>query len=165
MKKSLVLIITLLLVIPLTVSAADVKTLDSTVEGKTIKFSGTTEDGITAVMCHLYDASDADVDKLSYPVDANAFDGEFTVTDDGEYKVSCARYEGGETTVSEVTVGDVQVTPTSNTEEETADKDTSKGNAVKTYDAIKTYVTLAAGAILIIAGSVLVIKRKKVKNN
>ena len=166
MKKTMILIFVLLLIIPLTVNAEKVTSLETTVEGKTIKFTGTT-DNLTAVACHLYSSSDEDLNQYSYAVDQNSFSGEFEVTADGVYKVSCARYEGGEITTEEVTVGDVTENNTEEaTEEEaTADKDTSKGKAVKTYDAIKTYVTLAAGAILIIAGALLVIKKRETKKN
>ena len=165
MKKTMILIFVLLLIIPLTVNAEKVTSLETTVEGKTIKFTGTT-DNLTAVACHLYSSSDEDLNQYSYAVDQNSFSGEFEVTEDGVYKVSCARYEGGEITTEEVTVGDVSEDNTEEaTEEAAADKDTSKGKAVKTYDAIKTYVTLAAGAILIIVGALLVIRKRETKKN
>jgi len=165
MKKTMVLIFVLLLIIPLTVNAEKVTSLETTVEGQTIKFTGTTEDGITAVACHLFNSDDEDLNQYSYPVDQNSFNGEFDVTEDGVYKVLCAKYEGGEITSEEVTVGDVEeeVTEDEETTEEVS-KDTSKGNPVKTYDNIKTYVKIAAGALVLIAGALIFIKKKEIKN-
>lgn len=106
MKKVLLAII---LLIPFSVFAAPaVLTLDATVEGSTINYKGTIEDGSFAVMCKLYDASDDELDILSSSVDTNAFEGAFTVTQNGKYKVSCANYEGGDVKTVEVEVKDTK---------------------------------------------------------
>ena len=111
MKKFLLIIVTLL-VIPFIVNAASFKvlTLETEASEKTINYSGTTENGATAVMCKLYDSTNKEVDKLSSSVDDSKFSGSFTVSDNGDYVVACANYEGGEIKKATISV-------TSNTEE------------------------------------------------
>ena len=70
------------------------------------------EDGSYAVMCKLYKGEE-ELDLLSSAVDSNNFEGEFTVTSNGEYKVACANYEGGEITEKKVEVTEVKNPKTS----------------------------------------------------
>ena len=154
MKKLLTLIITLIMIIPFAVNAAtspNVKTVDATVSGATIKYTGTTEDGIYAVMCKLFDKDNNEVDLLSSAVDSNAFSGELTATATGDYKVSCARYEGGDIVSADVKVESVPAT-----------EETTK--TVPTGDNVKTYVIIAMVSIIAIAGATVYLK-KRVKNN
>ena len=96
MKKLGILL--LLFVFPMVVNAAsiNVKSLDASASGKAIKYSGEMESGSVAVMCKLYNGEDTEVDYLSSSVVSSKFEGTFTVSDAGKYKVSCANYEGGE---------------------------------------------------------------------
>jgi len=106
MKKLKLFILTLLLILPfsvLAISYPKVLTLTAEVDGNKINYSGTIENGSHAVMCKLYNSQDEEIDKLSVAVNNFEFEGMFTTTTTGNYKVACANYEGGEiktTTVS-----------------------------------------------------------------
>ncbi len=106
MKKLKLFIVSVLLLIPFTVNAAEPKvtSLDAKVSKNEITYNGTMEDGSTAVMCKLYDSKSNEIDLLSTQVDSNKFEGSFTVSSKGTYKVSCANYEGGEITEKTVEV-------------------------------------------------------------
>lgn len=106
MKKIMFLLVALFIV-PTCILAAtspEITKLDATVSGKDIKYNGETTDGAYAVMCKLFSDKDEELDLLSSPVSENKFDGSFTVTDNGEYKVACAIYEGGEFKTVDVSV-------------------------------------------------------------
>ena len=110
MKKLKYLIFSLLLIIPLCVFAAEqpkVTKLETNVEGKNISYNGTMETGSHAVMCKLYSDS-TEINKISLPVDSGKFNGSFTVTEIGEYKISCANYEGGAIKEVTATVADAK---------------------------------------------------------
>ena len=143
MKKFNLLILTVLLIVPFYVKAAttlNVLTVEAEVKGSTITYNGTTEDGVYAVMCKLYNADKEEIDLLSSAVDNKKFNGEFTVSKKGEYKVACANYDGGEIKEAEVTV---------------------KQDNPKTYDAgIIGYAILIAVCVIGIVGIVIYMKRK-----
>lgn len=97
-KNIILITIVFIVVAPLIrVSAAtsDVKTVSATISGTTISYSGTTDSGVVAVTCKLLDSSSNEIDLLSSAVSSNSFTGTFNVTTAGEYKVSCANYDGG----------------------------------------------------------------------
>ncbi len=99
MKKSILFILTILLTLPfsvLAISYPKVLTLTADTDGNKINYSGTIEDGSHAVMCKLYNSQDEEIDKLSAAVNNSKFEGMFTTTTTGNYKVACANYEGGE---------------------------------------------------------------------
>ena len=148
MKKILTFIIGLIIFIPFSVKAIAVKTLDATISGNTISYNGTIEDGSYAVMCKLLDKDSNEIDMLSTAVNSNKFEGTFTVESNGDYKVSCANYEGGD-----IKTVDVKV--------ETAAETTKN---VPTGDNVKTYVIVAIASIIAIAGATVYLK-KRVKNN
>ena len=152
MKKILVILVTILF-IPFTVKAAtpNVKDLEAIIDGTAITYNGTMEDGSYAVMCKLLDKDSNELDMLSSAVDSNAFNGTFTVETAGDYKVSCANYEGG----------DIKVVDVKSTTDETV---TNDAKPVPTSDNIKTYVIVAISSILVIASATMYLKRK-VKNN
>ena len=141
----------MLFILPLSVSAAsvNVKTLDAATEGKTIKYNGKMEDGSVAVMCKLYNGEE-EIDYLSSAVDSNKFEGSFTVTSDGTYKVACANYEGGEFKSTEVVV-----------KEETTEEE-KKESTPNTYDNILSIVAIAGISLATLVGITLYI-RKEVK--
>jgi hypothetical protein len=141
----------MLFILPLSVSAAsvNVKSLDATTEGKTIKYNGEMEDGSVAVMCKLYNGEE-EIDYLSSAVDSNKFEGSFTVTSDGTYKVACANYEGGEFKSTDVVV-----------KEETTEEE-KKESTPNTYDNILSIVAIAGISLAILVGITLYI-RKEVK--
>lgn len=105
MKKSIFVLIIGLIVLPFTVFAATsgVKTLDAVSTNTGIRFNGTTDDGILAASCTLYDKDNNDIDFVSVPVSSNAFEGTFTIAN-GKYTVKCANYDGGTIVEKEVTV-------------------------------------------------------------
>lgn len=141
----------MLFILPLSVSAAsvNVKSLDATTEGKTIKYNGEMEDGSVAVMCKLYNGEE-EIDYLSSAVDSNKFEGSFTVTSDGTYKVACANYEGGEFKSTDVVV-----------KEETTEEE-KKESTPNTYDNILSIVAIAGISLATLVGITLYI-RKEVK--
>ena len=117
MRKIMFLLVALFIV-PTCIFAAtspEVIKLDATVSGKDIKYNGETTDGAYAVMCKLFSDKDEELDLLSSPVSENKFDGSFTVIDNGEYKVACAIYEGGEfktvdvNNLSEISIEDLNL--------------------------------------------------------
>ena len=103
MKK---VIFALLLMLPLTVFAAEPKvlTVSASANGGTVSYTGTTEDGLSSVMCRLIDKDGEVADRLSTAVENNEFVGSFTNVSNGEYEVACARYEGGDVVKNSVTV-------------------------------------------------------------
>lgn len=107
MKKISLFIVSILLIIPFTVSAAEYKVveLNASSENTTIKYDGIMEAGSTAVMCKLYDSSSNELDYFSSAVDNTKFNGTFTAPKDGKYIVKCANYEGGDLKEATVTVG------------------------------------------------------------
>ena len=110
MKKYSLLIIALLLMVPMFVFAATeprVLTVTPEAKGSTVLYTGTTEDGVTAVMCKLY-AEDEEIDMLSSAVEDKKFEGSFEGVKAGKYTVSCAKYEGGEVVKADVTVEEVK---------------------------------------------------------
>lgn len=147
MKKLLVMFT--LLFVPLAVFAAEepkVLTVTAEVEGSTIKYKGTTEDGITAVMCKLFDTTENAVDQLSSAVDAKTFEAAFENVEKGTYKVACARYEGGDFVTSEEVAVET-VAPTNNPQ---------------TYDSgILTYIIILVVSVAFIVGAVIFLKKKK----
>ena len=149
MKKISLLVLTILLLLPITIFAATtprVLTVDAEADGSTINYKGTTEDGVYAVMCKLYDSSDNEMDLLSSSVDSKEFKGSFSNVAAGDYKVSCARYEGGEIVSDDVMVaGDVTANP-------------------KTSDNVLTYVLILVVALAgVIGGTLYIRKTKKLK--
>ena len=147
MKKYLLSLIVLLIFPVVAFAAPKVLTVDSKADGYKISYTGTAEDGVTAVMCKVLDEEDNEVDMLSSAVDKNKFEGEFEVTVSGDYKVACAKYEGGAIVTSKVTV----------------DVNTDDIDNAKTFDAgITTSLILLAVSSIGIA-AVLVVKKKSKK--
>lgn len=148
MKKIFVLIALLLL--PIGVFAATepkVVEVAAEVDGNRVKYRGTTEDGVTAVMCKLFDTEGEEVDQLSSAVDNKEFLDEFTNVAKGKYTVSCAKYEGGEFATSE----EVEVV-----EEITA-------NNPQTFDGgIVANIVILTLSIAGITGAVIYLKKKRV---
>ena len=156
MKKVSLLIVSLLLIIPISVKAADpqykVESLDATVSGSTISYNGTMEDGATAVKCWLYEGT-TELNAISSAVDTHKFEGTFTAPKAGDYKVSCANYEGGDVKSVDVKVETESSTePTETTDgattEDTTTSKTSKNP--KTADNISLYITLSIVSLMAI---------------
>ena len=178
MKKISLFIIGVLFLFPITVFAADpqVTSVNATASGKTISYTGTTEEGLTAVMCKLYSGND-ELKKLSSEVDNKAFSGSFEVTDNGDYTVSCARYEGGTIVSADVTVEEtsnsnsnqVSNTTESNSNSNVASNSTSKSNSNNndkvsnpvTGDNIKLFIILFVIATLGIVSGLIIKKKNK----
>ena len=150
MKK---LIVLALLLFPLGVFAATtprVLSVEAEAEESTVKYQGTTEDGVTAVMCKLLNTDNEEVDKLSSAVDNKTFAAEFEKVDKGTYTVSCAKYEGGEfATSNEVTiVAEIQ------------------SNNPQTYDGgIIASIAILTISVLGITGGLIYLKKKRVSKN
>lgn len=146
MKKILLLA---LLLFPCMVFAAEPKvlTVETKVVGNTVNFEGTAEDGVTAVMCKLFDEDDNEVDKVSTEVDTNKFAEVFENVDKGTYKVSCAKYEGGDIVSAEAVV-----TATSNPQ---------------TYDGgiVTSIIILLISIIGIVGAAIYLNNKKKVNSN
>lgn len=96
MKKLVTLLLAVVLLTPVVKAAElNVKTLEATTTNNTVKYSGTTDEGVLAVSCSLFNSNDEEVDISSNSVDNNKFEGTFTVTTNDDYTVKCANYEGG----------------------------------------------------------------------
>lgn len=159
MKKISIFIISILLIVPISVLAAEinVKTLEATATGTTINYNGIMEDGAYAVMCKLYDKDSNEIDLLSSAVDNNKFSGSFEVSSSGDYTVSCANYEGGEYISKEVSVVEETI---EEVKETTTNTSTTK--SPKTVDNIILYVSLS---VISLIGIIFVaIKLKKQMN-
>ena len=144
MKKLLVLAF-VLLVIPLSVNAAEVTKVTGTANGGKISFTGTIDENVTAVMCKLYSSEGDELDLLSTEVNEKKFEGSFTVVKNDTYTVYCAKYEGGEikSDTVKVTGAETSVNP-------------------KTVDNIVTYVSLAVVSLAaIVLLGYKIIKSKK----
>ena len=146
--KKIIFVLTLLILIPMSVFAATtprIITLEANATEGEIKYNGTVEPNSYAVMCKLYNEKDVELDLLSSPVSEEKFDGNFTVTESGNYKIACANYEGGEIKTTEVTV---KLTET-------------KEENPKTGDNIVLYMTIAGIAVVGLVVGVLVVKKRK----
>lgn len=146
--KKIIFVFALLLLLPISVFAAStprIITLEANATEGEIKYNGTIEPNSYAVMCKLYNAKDEEMDLLSSPVSEEKFDGNFTVTESGNYKIACANYEGGEIKTTDVTV---KLTET-------------KEDNPKTGDNIVLYMTIAGIAVVGLVVGVLVVKKKK----
>ena len=75
----------------------DVLTLEAAQDATSgvISVSGTTDPDVVAISCALTDSEGTEVFFASSPVDAGAFEGEFTMPIDN-YTLKCANYDGGE---------------------------------------------------------------------
>ena len=146
MKKILVLFISVLLIAPITVFAANpaVLTLEASAVDATINYNGTIEDGSYATTCKLVNSKDEEIDTFSSSVDSNKFLGSFIAPSKGDYEVRCANYEGGDIKSVKVTVGEISTSnPT-------------------TGDNIVLYIVLSVVAITgLIAVSIILNKKKK----
>ena len=147
MKKILV-IFTLLVAIPLCAYAEEPKVLTVTTSssGSTVNYEGTTEDGVVAVMCKIYDSSDEEVDMLSLEVDGNKFTGSFSDVANGSYVVRCAKYEGGEMQEAKVLVNN------------TMNPNTNDAGI------LKSVIIFGVSIMGVISGIVYLIKRKKAQS-
>ena len=96
MKKIITLLLAVILLTP-AVKAAElnIKELTTKTENNTIKYVGTTDEGVLAVSCSLFNSKNEEIDISSNAVDNNKFEGTFTVTKGDTYTVKCANYEGG----------------------------------------------------------------------
>lgn len=94
MKKLVTLLLAVVLLTPV-VKAADLKTLETKNDNGILKYSGTTEDGVLAVSCSLFNSKNEEIDISSNQVDNNKFEGSFIVKEKDTYTIKCADYEGG----------------------------------------------------------------------
>lgn len=95
-KRIITVLLAVTLLIPVVKAAElNVKTLEVKNDNGTLKYSGTTDEGVLAVSCSLFNSKDEEIDISSNQVDDNKFDGTFTVTKGDKYTVKCANYEGG----------------------------------------------------------------------
>jgi len=96
MKKLVTLLLAVVLLTPVVKAAElNVKELTTKTDNGTIKYSGTTDEGVLAVSCSLFNSKNEEVDISSNQVNNNKFEGAFTVTKGDTYTVKCANYEGG----------------------------------------------------------------------
>ena len=174
MNKIKLFIVGILFLFPMVVFAADepaVLSVEASANGSTINYTGTTENNVVAVTCHIY-KNNEDLDRFSSEVDNNAFSGSFYVSSTGDYEVRCANFEGGVIKTASVTVNEVtsnsNTTNSNNTSNVASNSTTSNSNKPvganesnpKTLDNIGLYIGLFFVALLGI-GTVLVVKRKK----
>ena len=96
MKKIITLLLAVVLLTPVVKAAElNVKTLEIKNDNGTLKYTGTTDEGVLAVSCSLFNSKDEEVDISSNQVNNNKFEGTFTVTKGDTYTVKCGNYEGG----------------------------------------------------------------------
>ena len=96
MKKLVTLLLAVVLLTPVVKAAElNVKELTIKTEKNSIKYSGTTDEGVLAVSCSLFNSKNEEIDISSNQVNNNKFEGTFTITKGDTYTVKCANYEGG----------------------------------------------------------------------
>ena len=96
MKKLVTLVLAVVLLTPIVKAVElNVKELTTKTDNGTIKYSGTTDEGVLAVSCSLFNSKEEEIDISSNQVNDNKFEGTFTVTKGDTYTVKCANYEGG----------------------------------------------------------------------
>jgi len=141
MKKKLLTILLAVMLLTPVIKAAElnVKTLTATLSNKTVKYSGTTDEGVLAVSCSLF-YKDDEIDISSNQVNNNKFEGTFTVSKEDKYTVKCANYEGGKIVEAKT--------------EETKEKNPTTG------DSISKYIM-----ILIISTLGIIINKKRIREN
>ena len=152
--RKIIFLLVALFIVPTYILAAIAPTitkLEADVLGKDIKYNGETTTGTYAVMCKIFNNKDEELDLLSSPVIENKFEGSFTVIENGEYKVSCSNYEGGEFKTIDVIVDE------NNLEDQA--KEIEKVQNPKTGDNIVLYISLSLVSIIGIV--ILVIIKKK----
>ena len=91
-------------------------------------------------MCKLYNSSNEESDMVSVEVSEKKFEGYFTVTKNDTYKVSCAKYEGGDIKSDTVKV--------------------TKAKNPKTGDTMLLYVALGVVSVVALIGCVRFAKEK-----
>ena len=99
-----ILVACLLVVASLTSVSAiskDIKTLNASYSNNKISYSGTTDSGVLAVTCELYNSNNQKVDIKSSEVDNNKFNDSFDA-EAGTYTIKCANYDGGNVVSKEV---------------------------------------------------------------
>jgi len=147
MKKLVTLLLAVVLLTPVVKAAElNVKELTTKTENNSIKYSGTTDEGVLAVSCSLYNSENEEIDISSNAVNNNTFEGIFTVTKEDTYTVKCANYEGGKI---------VEATITEATKQQTTNPATG--------DHIMKYAALLGISVIGIAG--LTIYTRKTKKN
>ena len=132
-------LLALLLIVPFFASAAEleVETLEASVSGSKISYSGTMQDGSLATTCKLLNSDNVEIDKLSTQVDSKKFEGDFTVASNGEYTVECADFDGGNYKSVKVTVSEVAEAATSS--------NPGTGDIVMVYVGLLAFGILGAG--------------------
>jgi len=140
MKKLITLLLAVVLLTPIVKAAElNVKTLEIKNDNGTLKYTGTTDEGVLAVSCSLFNSKDEEIDISSNAVSNNKFEGTFTVTKGDTYTVKCANYEGGKIVSAKESIKNP-----------------------KTGDNIIKYVTILGVSILGITG--ITVYNKKQKN-
>lgn len=124
-----------------------VLTVDAEIS-QTISYSGTTEEGVLAVSCGLYDAEDTELEFNSVAVLDEAFAGEFAAHEDAVF-IRCANYDGG--TIVEKTL-------TSETQEEAEEEeDEDDANIPNTGALTSSNTGIAKEVTIFTAASIVVL--------
>ena len=115
-------------------TSPQVVSLETTVEGSTIKYNGEMEEGSYAVVCKLFDKDDNELQDYSSAVDNHKFEGSFTVETTGDYTVRCAHFEGGTVKGAEASVNDIPTSTNPHT-----------GNSIMLYVGLLVVAIVGAG--------------------
>lgn len=102
-KKFIIVLIALMFLTPvIKAQELNVKTLESTITDSEVKYSGTTDDGVLAVSCSLFNSNNEEIDINSNQVENDEFEGSFSIKESDTYIVKCANYDGGQIISSEI---------------------------------------------------------------
>ncbi len=172
MKKTLLATLIIALAAPgMTAFATTPSVISVEVESSSkITYSGTTEDGVLAVSCGLYDAEDNELDFNSVGVVSNSFNGEFDANSDAEL-VRCANYDGGviiEKSIGEEAIDEEETGTTTNTEtneetETTAGLPNSGAQTISNIDDTKENSVLVTAAVVTLLALGVIIARLALK--
>lgn len=168
MKKIILSFLLTMIIVPFTyVNAASNNVLTLTVSkaNGTISYSGTTDNGVIAVSCGLYDSNNNEIDFKSSSVSNNTFNDTFTETT-GAYLVKCANYNGGDyiTKNLPLVTNDINTNTDPSINSEQINKVTNTSNP-QTGDNVIFYIgVLILSLIGLIIGTFYIRKNKLIKN-
>ncbi|MBR3230779.1 hypothetical protein IKF73_02020 [Candidatus Saccharibacteria bacterium] len=131
--------------------------------GQTISYSGTTEEGVLAVSCGLYDAEDNELQFNSVAALDEAFAGEFTA-DDTAVLIRCANYDGG-AIVEYSLITNAEETPTEAATDDANSPETGASTSLSADAAQKITLFTAVGVAITIAAIFIItrIRTQKTK--
>ena len=156
---TITIIFTIIAATPTFADTPKVLTVDAEIT-QTISYSGTTEEGVLAVSCGLYDAEDNELQFNSVAVLDEAFTGEFDA-DENAILIRCANYDGG-AIVERALIIETDETPTTEEDEDTDIPNTGAPTSSSNDTAKEITISTTIGIVIAIL-TIFAIVRIRVK--